>query len=416
MLAAMDRVYAKMEEFGLNVLVASSPENVVYFTDHQCHRSFCFRLHQATTFAVIPKRELGEPILIIPANDAGIACAYPPAIRDIYTYGRIWTNIESDYPMTEVEKGFRAMLQNEQKHKANAQEALFAALKSYGFKQGTLGMEFSHCPSAILLELQKAFSGVTVENTDALFQMLRMVKSPQEQERLRQAGIKNEKSVQAVLQRLADGVSETELTQIYMSSVAAEGGHFEYWNTAGGTMSSMAMMSGGHFDPRSTKHLCRGDIYRYDGGSIFHHYHADAGGCACIGKPSTEQARVYAALNAGMERIWELLKPGALPSDILREAVKKVEASGVPQFGKYSFFCGHGVGLQARDLPMFVPPAPSDNRFIPAELPLEENTVVSVEVPYGELGLGGFQIEYTMLITRTGCEKLYPHERELVIC
>jgi Xaa-Pro aminopeptidase len=42
--------------------------------------------------------------------------------------------------------------------------------------------------------------------------------------------------------------------------------------------------------------------------------------------------------------------------------------------------------------------------------------VISIEVPYvRELGLGGFQIEYTLLVTKDGCEKLYPHERELVI-
>jgi Xaa-Pro aminopeptidase len=41
--------------------------------------------------------------------------------------------------------------------------------------------------------------------------------------------------------------------------------------------------------------------------------------------------------------------------------------------------------------------------------------VINIEVPYGELGLGGFQVEYTLRVRKDGCEKLYPHERELVV-
>ena len=84
----------------------------------------------------------------------------------------------------------------------------------------------------------------------------------------------------------------------------------------------------------------------------------------------------------------------------------------------FGFFCGHGIGLEARDYPTFTRPVTTDAPFLPGtlDLPLEENMVVSVELPYGELGLGGFQIEYTLLITSTGAEKLYPHSRELRIC
>jgi hypothetical protein len=28
--------------------------------------------------------------------------------------------------------------------------------------------------------------------------------------------------------------------------------------------------------------------------------------------------------------------------------------------------------------------------------------------------VGGFQVEYTLLVTKTGCQKLYPHTRELL--
>jgi Xaa-Pro aminopeptidase len=41
--------------------------------------------------------------------------------------------------------------------------------------------------------------------------------------------------------------------------------------------------------------------------------------------------------------------------------------------------------------------------------------VISIEVPHSVMGIGGFQVEYTLLVKKDGCEKLYPHERELVV-
>jgi Xaa-Pro dipeptidase len=82
-----------------------------------------------------------------------------------------------------------------------------------------------------------------------------------------------------------------------------------------------------------------------------------------------------------------------------------------------SYFCGHGIGIEARDYPIFSKPMKARSPFLPGtyDLPVEENMVISIEVPYYELGLGGLQVEYTLLVTKDGCENLYPHHRELVV-
>jgi len=41
--------------------------------------------------------------------------------------------------------------------------------------------------------------------------------------------------------------------------------------------------------------------------------------------------------------------------------------------------------------------------------------VINVEVPYYEIGYGGFQIEYTLLVTPSGYELLIPAERKLLV-
>ena len=80
-------------------------------------------------------------------------------------------------------------------------------------------------------------------------------------------------------------------------------------------------------------------------------------------------------------------------------------------------FCGHGIGIEARDYPIFANPVKASSPFLPGtyDLPVEENMTGNIEVPYDELGLGGFQIEYTLLAKKDGCERLFPPERKLVV-
>jgi len=211
--------------------------------------------------------------------------------------------------------------------------------------------------------------------------------------------------------------NEEELTQQFLESTAKEGAVFEFWNTASGTQSSMTIMSNGHFHPASGYRLKKGDIFRYDGGSIYNKYHSDAGGCTVLGEPTKKQKACYRGIEAGMEKAMETLRPGAIPSKIFEESVATAEKAGLKDYSKQAFFVGHGIGIEARDYPIFTRPVKATSPFLPGsyDVPIEENMVISIEVPYKELGLGGFQIEYTLLVKKDGCEKLYPHIRELVI-
>ena len=112
-----------------------------------------------------------------------------------------------------------------------------------------------------------------------------------------------------------------------------------------------------------------------------------------------------------------MIRPGAIPSEIFRAVVAAVEKAGLRDYSKQATFCGHGIGLEARDYPIFTKPKKATSPFLPGtyDLPLEQDMVISIEVPYLELGLGGFQIEYTLLVKKDGYEIFYPHTRELVV-
>ena len=84
---------------------------------------------------------------------------------------------------------------------------------------------------------------------------------------------------------------------------------------------------------------------------------------------------------------------------------------------------GHGVGLEARDLPI-ISAADTVSPVIELEdrinvsisdMALETNCVINIEVPYCVFGFGAVQCEYTLLIKDNGCEQLIPQRRELQI-
>ena len=417
MLVNKERMLQKMEQFNLDVLIASHPENVSYLADFQSHLPYMYRFLNVESFALFPRDPAIAPALIIGKGDVAWAARYPSWMKEVYTFGNDVYFVYPEGTLSDGEKKFRTILEDRDKHAPTAGEAIVKALKQKGLDKGRIGLDEKNIYPETRDHLVQGLPRATILDAFELFRVIRMVKTPEELKRIKEAGLLNEGAAQSVLNRLAEGVSEEDLAQHFLEVTAKEGAVFEFWNTASGTQSSMTIMSYGHHTPRAKYRLKKGDMFRYDGGSIYSRYHSDAGGCAVLGTPNARMKTCYRAIEAGMEKALELLRPGAIPSQLFAEVAATVEKAGIKDYTKYAHFCGHGIGIEARDYPVFTKPMKAGSPFLPGtyDLPVEEGMVISIEVPYGELGLGGFQVEYTLLVKKDGCEKLYPHHRELVV-
>jgi Xaa-Pro dipeptidase len=417
MLFNKDRMLGKMEEFQLDAVIATHPENVSYLADLQSQLPYMYRFLNVESFALFPRRADIAPALIISRGDAAWAARYPSWMPDVYTFGNPFYIVYSEDTMTKEEKRFTEILDDRDKHAEAAGEVIVKALRQKGLDKGKIGLDEKNLSPATKEAIVTGLPQATFLDAFELIRWTRMVKTREELERITTAGLLNERSVQSVLDRLAVGVTEEDLAQRFLDCTAKEGAVFEFWNTASGTQSAMTIMGNGHHCPRAQYALKPGDVFRYDGGSIYDRYHSDAGGCAVIGTPSAKQKTAYRGIEAGMERGMELLRPGAVPSLLFAEVVRAVEKAGLKDYAKLATFCGHGIGIESRDYPIFTKSMKAASRFLPGtyDLPIEEGMVINLEMPYSELGLGGFQIEYTLLVKHNGCEKLYPHTRELVV-
>lgn len=417
MLVNKERMLQKMEEFNLDVLIASFPENVSYLSDLQNWRTSMYRFYEVESFALFPKRADVAPALILSKGDLSWPARYPSWIKEVYTFGSPFYTLDPEGTLSAGEANFKQFLDDRGKNAHTAGEVIVKALKQKGLDRGRIGLDERGVSVGTREKIVEDLPHATIVDAFELFRVIRMVKTPEELERIKTVGLLNERAAQSTINRLAVGVTEDELTQHFLECIAKEGAVFEFWNTASGTQSSMAIMSYGHVHPPSGYRLKKGDIFRFDGGSIYNKYHSDAGGCAVVGPPNQKQKAAYRGIEAGMERAMELLKPGILPSKLFEGTMAAVEKAGIKDYSKFAEFCGHGIGIEARDYPIFTRPVKARSSFLPGtyDLPIEEGMVVCIEVPYRELGVGGFQVEYTLLVKKDGCEKLYPHTRELAV-
>lgn len=417
MLFNRDRMLQKMEAFRLDAVIATHPENVSYMSDLQSQLPYMYRFLSVESFAFFPRRADIAPALIVSRGDVAWTARYPSWMPEVYTFGNPFYVVHSEDTLSEGEKRFRRMLDDRDKHAETAGDVIVKLLKHNGLDSGRIALDEKNLHPATREAITAGVPRVTFLDAFELIRWTRMVKTSEELGRIKEAGVLNERAVQSVLARLAPGVTEEELAQHFLDCTAKDGAIFEFWNTASGTQSAMTIMGNAHHFPKARYALKAGDMFRYDGGGIYNRYHSDAGGCALMGTPTAAHKTAYRGIEAGMERGMELLRPGAIPSQLFGEVTKAVEKAGVKDYGKLATFCGHGIGIEARDYPIFTKPVKATSPFLPGtyDLPIEEGMVINLEMPYSVLGLGGFQIEYTLLVGKNGCEKLYPHTRELVI-
>ena len=417
MLFNKSRMLEKMDEFKLDAVVASFPENVSYMSDLQSQLPYMYRFLGVESFAFFPRRPDFAPALVVARGDLAWVARYPSWMSDIYVFGNRAYAVHSGGTLSEGEDRFRRVLDDQDRHAESAGEVLVKLLKRNGLANGRIAVDEKGLHPASRETIAIGLPQATFIDAFELIRWVRMVKTPDEVDRLRTAGAFNERAAQSVLDRLRVGVTEEELAQHFLDATADYGAVFEFWNTASGSQSSMTIMGNGHHFPRARYALKRGDMFRYDGGAVHNRYHSDAGGCAVLDTPSAVHRAAYRGIEAGMERGMELLRPGAIPSQLFAEVVKAVEKAGVNDYSKLATFCGHGIGIEARDYPIFTKPVKATSPFLPGsyDVPIEEGMVIMLEMPYSVLGLGGFQIEYALLVTKHGCEKLYPHTRELVV-
>ncbi len=264
----------------------------------------------------------------------------------------------------------------------------------------TIGIEAEHFTVAEKKRLtQVRPSGVRIKDAPPVVERARMVKDPDELNRIRAAVALGANLFDRALEVLCPGVRETEVAGA-MEYAARQGGAEE--------MSFPTIIASG---PRSAlphgrashQPIARGGFVVCDFGVILAGYCSDQTRTVWVGSAPADARRVYEAVRQSQQAAIEAVRPG-IPVGAIDEAARKVlRKAGLGRYFTHS--TGHGVGLEIHEAPRV---AHGQGEI------LQPGMVITIEPGVYFPGKWGLRIEDMVAVTAGGCEVLTPTSKDFL--
>jgi Xaa-Pro aminopeptidase len=280
---------------------------------------------------------------------------------------------------------------------AAAQQALLAGAVRAGSR---LGLEDHSVTWADQRGFAETFAGVELVPAGALVEDLRRVKDAGEIDRIRRACAIGDEAFQALLPRLAAGITERQFAlelEFAMRERGASGNSFDPIIAAGPNGAKP------HARP-SDRVIGRNELVVCDFGCIVDGYCSDMTRTVSIGDPGADARRLYDVVltsqQAGRARV-----AAEVPcADIDRASRDVIADAGWAD--AFSHSTGHGVGLEIHEAPRVAATARDT---------LVVSDVVTVEPGVYLPGIGGVRIEDTVVVDAAGSEPLTLTPKDLVL-
>lgn len=396
MLVNRKRAEEIMKKYGVEAIIASSPENVTYLSDFWDISHWFIKGTQVYT--VLPLDRSIDPFIVTSVGALDQAAIEKNCwIGKFYTYGKFFTQVPDEEGFLKTEQKLKKLLNNMKKGE-DPISALINGLTESGLIGKRIAIDEMNITPKLFESIRKKVSNTEILYGYSMMREIRAVKTEEEVKRLQRSAEIIEKGFLSAIQNIHEGMSEIEITDILRQTVIEQGG-----------LPFLTCIGAGHNSAfpnviATDYKVKKGDLIRFDVGCLYKNYFSDTARIAVLGKPTEKQKVYYNAVKIGEEQALKLIKPGTRTSEIFREAVEGVRKAGIPHYERNHV--GHGIGIECYDLPSITPL--SDDI-------LEEGMVLNIETPYYELGFGGVQVEDTLLVTESGYQQLTRNSRDLFI-
>jgi Xaa-Pro dipeptidase len=295
------------------------------------------------------------------------------------------------------------------------------AARNMGRLPAAVYLETEKVPLAQYQRFLKHFPFSEVRPVDLQVAAVRAIKSPYELALMERSGEVHRRILEErVPEVLREGMSEAELAAEMYPVMVAEGHHgvarFGMFQSemAGGLFcfgeSSLYPTSfdgpGGNFGMHPAvplvgsreRTLSKGDLVFVDIGCGVEGYHTDKTLTYMFGGPPSAELRAVQEQCVAIEKqVAELLRPGAVPSQIYNAVMEGLNPDFLRNFmgfgTRQARFLGHGIGLLIDELPVIA------RGF---DEPVEENMVFAVEPKKGIEKVGMVGTENTFVVTKVG--------------
>ena len=189
-----------------------------------------------------------------------------------------------------------------------------------------------------------------LENKGALVPTRELIKTPEQIEGIRRAGVVNTGVLDAVEREIHAGMSTLEIDEICRAYCEQHGAIPACLNYEGFPMSVCTSINEVvcHGIPKDTDILEEGDIINVDFTTILDGYYADASRMFIIGKTTPEKEQLVRVTKECLEIGMEAAKPWGFVNEIGKAIEKHAKKY---HYGVVRDLCGHGVGLQFHEEP-----------------------------------------------------------------
>ncbi len=264
--------------------------------------------------------------------------------------------------------------------------------------QRRVGLESDHVTHALFGKMAEKLEREPVA-TEGLVGELRLRKTPQEIETLRQAARVTDEAYSHILNFIRAGQKELEVAlelERFMREAGAEAKSFDII-VASGVRSAMP------HGVASQKVIEQGDLVTLDFGARVDGYHADMTRAVAIGEIDGELRNMFDTVLEAQETSLHALAPGKDGRDIDGLAREVLNAKNLEE--RFPHGLGHGVGLQIHEGPRL------SKRISQT---LEPGMTVTVEPGVYIPDKGGVRIEDLAVITEEGYERLSHSDKSFV--
>lgn len=393
MLLNSERLREAFRAHDLQAVVAVAPENVLYSSGFWCLSQWIRRGPQA--FVVLSESSPNSPAVITSTSTLDLVADQKVTAR-VRRYGAFTVDVDPNLdldPVSAHQFELHNLVGNE-----TAILALVEEIRESGLTSARVGIDEVGLLPGDLERLQDALPNVNWVMASSLFRWIRAVKTAEEIENLRTIGQITERSIAAALSSAAAGVTELDMARAFHGQTVRENA-FPVLGCIGFGERSALM----NVQP-SNRELREGDLIRFDVGGHYNNYRADIARNACFGEPAHDIRVKYNALNKGVQRGIEHIRPGVSTADIFNIVVETVRNEGIPHYQRSHV--GHGIGLDGYDVPLLS----ASSKDV-----LEAGMVLCIETPYYEIGRIGLQVEDMLVVRADGAQMLTHNGDDLVV-
>ena len=341
---------------GLNALISSSPENLAYTVGFVVPSQLLMRWRHAMCVV----SESGQTTMLAIDMEATTVKAHVD-FDTLCVYQEF-----TDDPIVE----------------------LAHALAAQGLGSAAIGIEMEYLSARDFRTLCQAMPHAQFLPADAIFRRLRQVKTTSEVNLLRTLSRITDEAIGQTLDAARLGMTELELAGQLTSRIFSAGAQdFKLMIIASGERSQFPNVG------PTDKKLAEGDLIRMEIFGVVNGYHAGVCRTAVMGKPTTEQTRIWSNLIECKHLVMRLIRPGANAKQVYAQFLKKFEELGLEPIS----FVGHGIGVNLHEEPYL-------GRY--GNTTLEAGMVLAIEPLVYIAGRMGLQNKDMLLVTDDGCDLL----------